>query len=197
MPLRTLIRQPETKEEAMGKRTRYEPGTFCWIDFQTIDPESTKAFYSKLFGWQAVDMPVGNGTTYTMLTLDGDDVAALNEMDAEQREASIPPHWFSYISVADADETAAKARELGGTVFGEAFDVLDAGRMAIIQDPLGATFAAWQPKNHIGAGRVNDTGCLAWNELQTRDHEAATTGKRPPSKKTETPSISPSKTKAP
>jgi predicted enzyme related to lactoylglutathione lyase len=46
--------------------------------------------------------------------------------------------------------------------------------MVIIQDPTGATFAAWQPNDHIGAGRVNDPGYLAWNELQTRDHRSAT-----------------------
>jgi uncharacterized protein len=157
----------------VGKRVGYEPGTFCWIDLQTTDPAGAKLFYNELFGWRSEDMPVGDGTVYTMFTLDGDDVAAMNEMNPEQREAGVPPHWFSYISVENAAETAAKVEKLGGTVFGEAFDVLDAGRMAIIQDPAGATFAAWQPKDHIGAGRVNDTGCLAWNELQTRDPEAA------------------------
>jgi uncharacterized protein len=105
-----------------------------------------------------------------MLRLDGDYVCALYEMDAER---GTPPHWLSYVSVDSADATAARARELGGTVYGEAFDVLDAGRMAVIQDPTGATFAIWQPREHIGARRVNDSGCLTLNELHTRDPEAA------------------------
>ncbi len=96
----------------MGKRTRYEPGTFCWTDLQTTDPENAKALYHELFGWKPDDMPVGDGTVYTMFTFEGDDVAALNEMNPEQRGAGVPPHWFSYISVENADEAAAKAEKL-------------------------------------------------------------------------------------
>ena len=157
----------------MGKRQRYEPGTFCWIDLATTDPAGAKAFYGELFGWEAEDMPAGEAGTYTMLYLSGDEVGGLYEMDAGQREQGVPPYWFSYVSVDDADAIASRARELGGTVYGEAFDVLDAGRMAVIQDPTGAVLGAWQPRGHVGASRVNDPGCFTWNELQTRDPEAA------------------------
>ena len=157
----------------MGKRQRYEPGTFCWIDLATTDPAGARAFYGELFGWEAEDMPAGEAGTYTMLRLDGDDIGGLYEMDAGQREQGVPPYWFSYVSVDDADAIASRARELGGTVYGEAFDVLDSGRMAVIQDPTGATLGAWQPRAHIGASRVNDPGCFTWNELQTRDPETA------------------------
>lgn len=159
----------------MGKRERYEPGTFSWVDLATTDPMGAKAFYGELFGWEAEDMPAGEAGTYTMLRLDGDEVCALYELDAEKREQGVSPHWFSYVSVADADATATRARELGGMVYGEVFDVLDAGRMATIQDPTGAMLAVWQPRRHIGAHRVNDPGCLTWNELQTRDPETAAT----------------------
>jgi hypothetical protein len=43
-------------------------------------------------------------------------------------------------------------------------DVLDSGRMAIVGDPTGAVLGLWEPRAHIGAGRVNDRGCLCWNE---------------------------------
>ena len=157
----------------MGKRERYEPGTFCWADLATTDPAGAKAFYGELFGWEAEDMPAGEAGTYSMLRLDGDDVCALYELEDERREMGIPPHWISYVSVEDADATAYRAVELGGTVFGGAFDVMDAGRMAIIQDPAGAVLAAWQPERHIGARRVNDPGCQTWNELQSRDPKTA------------------------
>ncbi|HET7272480.1 MAG TPA: VOC family protein [Rubrobacter sp.] len=157
----------------MGKREHYEPGTFCWVDLQTTDPAGAKAFYSGLFGWEAEDMPAGEAGTYSMLSLGGDEVCAMYEMDPGQREQGIPSYWLSYVSVEDADATAARARELGGKVYGDAFDVLDVGRMAIIGDPEGAMFVAWQPRAHIGARRVNDVGCMSWNELQTRDPWAA------------------------
>ena len=157
----------------MGKRESYEPGTFCWVELQTTDREGAKAFYGELFGWEAEDMPAGDAGTYTMLRLDGDEVCGLYEMEAERREQGIPPHWFNYVSVEDADATASRARELGGTVYGEVFDVGDGGRMAAIQDPTGAVLGAWQPRQHIGARRVNDPGCLGWNELQSREPAAA------------------------
>jgi uncharacterized protein len=157
----------------MGKRERYEPGSFCWVDLMTTDPVGAKAFYGELFGWEAEDMPAGEAGTYTMLRLSGDYVCALYEMGPEGREQGTPPQWFSYVSVEDADAAASRARELGGTVYGEAFDVLDSGRMAVIGDPTGAVLGAWQPRAHIGAGRVNDPGCFTWNELQSRDPEPA------------------------
>ena len=157
----------------MGKRERYAPGTFCWVDLATTDPAAAKVFYGDLFGWTAEDMPIGEGAVYTMLRLDGDDVAALYDLPADQREQGVPPYWFHYVSVENADAAAARARELGGTVVAEAFDVFDSGRMAIIQDPTGAMVGAWQPRAHIGARRVNDPGSLTWNDLQTRDPEAA------------------------
>ena len=61
----------------MGKRTRYEPGTFCWTDLATTDPEGVEAFYGGLFGWEAEDTPAGEAGTYTMLKVDGDEVCAL------------------------------------------------------------------------------------------------------------------------
>jgi predicted enzyme related to lactoylglutathione lyase len=130
----------------MGKRQRYEPGTFCWVDLATTDPAGAKAFYGGLFGWEAEDMPAGEAGTYTMLRLDGDYVCALYEMDAARSEQGVPPHWFSYVSVDSADAIASRARELGGTVYGEAFDVDGAGRMAVIQDPTGAVLGVWQPR---------------------------------------------------
>ncbi len=157
----------------MGKRERYEPGTFCWVDLATTDPAGARAFYGDLFGWEAEDTSGEQGGTYTMLHLDGDEVCALYELEPERREMGVPPHWFSYVSVQDADATASRARELGGTVHGGVFDSYAGARMAIIQDPAGAVLAAWQPGEWAGAGRVNDIGCLAWNELQSREPEAA------------------------
>ena len=84
-----------------------------------------------------------------------------------------PPAWTTYISVEDADASIAKVKAAGGMVFVEPMDVLDVGRMAVFADPTGAAAAVWQPRRHIGAGLVNEPGALAWNELSTRDTDAA------------------------
>jgi uncharacterized protein len=157
----------------MGERTEYTPGTFCWTDLSTSDQEGAKAFYAGLFGWKADDMPVGDGMTYSMQRVDGKDVAAISAQQPQQREAGVPPTWNSYVAVGSADEAAQRASELGATVHAPAFDVLDAGRMAVIQDPQGAFFMVWQPKRHYGAALVNAPGALSWNELHTPDMEAS------------------------
>ena len=100
----------------MGKLEHYEPGTFCWADLATTDPVSAKTFYRELFGWEAEEMPAGEAGTYTMLSLEGDEVCGFYEMEAEEREGSISPRWFSYVSVEDTDATASRAHELGDTV---------------------------------------------------------------------------------
>ena len=152
---------------------KYEPGTFCWIDLGTPNPEAAKKFYAGLFGWTLIDTPAGPDMVYTMAQLNGKEVAALYQQDAQQQAQGVPPNWASYISVANAEESAAKAKSLGGNVLMEAFDVMDVGRMAFIQDPTGAIVALWQPKQHIGARLVNEPGTLTWNELVTRDHQVA------------------------
>jgi predicted enzyme related to lactoylglutathione lyase len=50
---------------------------------------------------------------------------------------------------------------------------MDAGRMAVLQDPAGAVFAVWQPKDSIGAQLVNDPGALTMNQLNTSDPQRA------------------------
>jgi uncharacterized protein len=158
----------------MAERTRYEPGTFCWVGLATSDPARARAFYTSLFGWQAEDVSAGEAGTYTLLRRAGMDVAILYRQTEEARAAGAPPHWTSYISVEDADATAARADELGGAaVFRAPFDVLDAGRVAAIRDPSGGIVSLWQPRSRIGATLVNDVGALCWNELATTDVERA------------------------
>jgi predicted enzyme related to lactoylglutathione lyase len=160
-------------EARMQESPEYAPGTFCWVELGTTDGEGAKKFYTELFGWTFEDKPIGPGGVYTMLFQDGKDVGALYEMPAEMRSLGVPPHWLSYVSVASADESAAKAKSLGATLMKEPFDVFTVGRMAVIQDPTGAVFALWQPGTHKGASLVNVPNSLCWNELATPDTEKA------------------------
>ena len=146
----------------------YAPGTFCWADLGTPDADAAKRFYTTLFGWSFEDRPMGKGVFYTMFTVAGRPVAALYPQESPE-----PPHWLSYVSVDNAAETAARARQLGGTVHMDAIDVLDVGRMALIEDPAGAIVAAWEPRRHAGAGVVGEPNTLCWNELASNDTAAA------------------------
>ncbi|HYM55487.1 MAG TPA: VOC family protein [Solirubrobacteraceae bacterium] len=157
----------------MGERSGYTPGTFCWVDLTTTDQAAAKEFYGGLFGWEAEDMPVGEGVFYSMQRLGGRDVAAISPQPQQQREAGVPPVWNSYVSVESADAAVERAKELGGTAHAPAFDVMEAGRMGVIQDPQGAFFLVWEPRRHFGAQLVNAPGALVWNELASPDLDAS------------------------
>ncbi len=153
----------------MATITQHAPGTFCWPELATTDQPGAKKFYTSLFGWEFDDTDMGGGEFYTMLKLKGRALGALYRQRKEERGHGIPPHWNSYVSVESADRATEKAKSLGGIVMAEPFDVFDAGRMAILQDPAGAMFCIWQPKAHPGAGVLDEVGALCWTELMTSD----------------------------
>jgi predicted enzyme related to lactoylglutathione lyase len=154
----------------MSERDAYESGTPSWADHSSSDPETAARFYGGLFGWESEDvMPPDSGGQYFMARLRGRDVAALSgQMNPG------PVVWTTYITVDDADATAARVSAAGGTVFAEPFDVFDSGRMAVLADNAAAPFCIWQAGQHVGAGLVNEPGAMCWNELMTRDPDGAT-----------------------
>ncbi len=157
----------------MPEMTVYPPGTFCWSELATTDAAGAKRFYSTLLGWEVRDNPMGGGMVYTILRLRGENAAALYGMSPEEQAKGTRPHWLSYVTVASADASAARAAELGGKVLAAPFDVPPMGRMARIEDPTGAVFALWEPRGSHGARWVNEPGALTWNELATGDVAAA------------------------
>jgi uncharacterized protein len=161
----------DEKGAAMPKRDGYIAGVPCWIDTSQPDPEAVLPFYRGLFGWDFEDvMPPGSPGKYFIGRIDGGDVAAVGS----QPEGAPPMAvWNTYIWVDSADDAAAKAVEHGGQVMMEPFDVMDAGRMAVLADPEGAVLCVWQPKEHKGAQVVNENGSLNFNGLNTRDVEGA------------------------
>jgi predicted enzyme related to lactoylglutathione lyase len=150
-----------------------EPGSFCWFECGTRDLERTKAFYSRVLGWNPVDspMPGEHGGVYTLLKVGDEDVAGMYELSGPQFEG-VPSHWLSYVCVEDADAASRKAEALGGVVLMAPFDVPGVGRMAFFSDPTGAHIAIFQPGEHHGVG---DAAVLGWVELHTRDTERART----------------------
>jgi predicted enzyme related to lactoylglutathione lyase len=153
----------------MSTVTQHAPGTFCWFELGTTDDAAARAFYSALFGWEVQLNPMGKEGEYTRFTVGGSDVGGGYRLMPDLLQAGVPPHWLPYVSVENCDATAARARELGGKVLSDPLDVFDLGRMAVIGDPYGATFALWQPLKHTGVGRVGEPNTPCWTELATRD----------------------------
>jgi uncharacterized protein len=155
----------------MPERDGYIPGVPCWVDTSQPDPEAAVDFYRGIFGWEFEDvMPPESEGRYFMARLRGGDVAAVGSIPE-----GAPPMamWNTYIWVDSADDAVAKVRDAGGGVLMEPFDVMDAGRMAVVTDREGAAFCVWQAKRNKGAQIVNEPGSLSFNGLGTRDVEAA------------------------
>ncbi len=154
----------------MSVMNTYQPGTFCWIDLGTPDQDAAGEFYGSLFGWeQQEDENAEQTGGYRVATLRDQAIGGVMKLMEEGQ----PPSWSSYVRVEDLDATVGRAREAGGSVMFEPMDVLDYGRMAFITDPTGAALGLWQPGRNQGAGLVNETGAMNWNELNTRDVPAA------------------------
>jgi predicted enzyme related to lactoylglutathione lyase len=154
----------------------YQHGLFSWTDLSAPDPAAASAFYASLFGWDAEDQhdPDGN-YIYTMFSMGGKSVAGLGPQPRELTAQGVPPMWNSYVTVDNVDEALAQWSAAGGTVIMPAMDVLTSGRMAFGADPEGATIAFWQAGDHVGGEVFNAPGSMTWNELNTRDVDAAMT----------------------
>ena len=152
----------------MPEVNEYAPGTPSWVDLATTDPEGSRAFYGTVFGWEFIDLGPDAGG-YSFCTLNGKQVAGLGPTQGE----GMPSAWSSYVSVEDADVTAKSVEAAGGAALAPPFDVMEAGRMAVFADPTGAAVSVWQPRQTKGAELVNEPGAWCWNELDTRDVEAA------------------------
>jgi len=153
----------------MPERDGYIPGVPCWTDTGQPDPGAAASFYGELFGWELQDvMPPGAGP-YIIGRIRGGDAAAITQPE----QSGDPAAWRTYISVERADDAAERVRAAGGAILAEPFDVGEAGRMAVFADCEGAVFRVWEPKQHKGAGIVNEHGSVNFNTLHTSDPGSA------------------------
>ena len=159
----------------MANIDKHPAGSFCWIELHTTDQAAAKSFYNSLFGWEAHDNPMGDAGVYTMFRLQGRDAAAGCSLRPDERSHGVPSYWMLYITVDSTDAVVNKAKQLGGKILAPAFDVMDAGRMAVVQDPTGAIFCPWQPNKNNGIQIAHVHGTLCWADLSTPDAKRAHT----------------------
>jgi uncharacterized protein len=152
-------------------------GRFVWTENMTLDPDRAVAFYSEVVGWDTEDMNLGGGAPpYTMWkTPGGRTVGGVMTLPDEARQMGAPPHWFGNIGTDDVDATVATAISLGATLQNGPMDIPTVGRVAILQDPQGAYFGAYQPETPMDVVLVGNTqtGDLGWSEMMCDDAAAA------------------------
>lgn len=151
---------------------RIAPGEFCWVELATPDKKAGLAFYSGLFGWSTAEQEIGltgRAITYSVVRLGERLVGSVYELVAEQLEGGVVPHWLPYLSVESADRAVREAEDMGAICLVDPVDVFHAGRMSVLEDPGGASFAVWQAKALPGFQVSHDPGSPRWFELVTAD----------------------------
>jgi predicted enzyme related to lactoylglutathione lyase len=158
----------------MSEREQYPAGVPCWIETLQPDLQATIRFYRSLFGWEFIGpgpMPGDPPGQYYVARVRGRDVAGIGSLPTGG--AALGPAWSTYIRATSADDAANLAKRAGGQVIVQPFDVLPAGRMAVLADRAGATFGVWEAKDRQGAMVINEPRAWAMSLLNTTDPEGA------------------------
>ena len=145
-------------------------GDFCWVDCAALDPQAAKEFYAGLFGWTYKEDDNG-GMPYITLQAGDTPIGGLYELMDEQKAQGVPPNWLGYIKVEALEPILAKAGEHGGNIVMEPCEVPDHGRLSVLQDPTGATFALWESAGHDGTAYRPGPGVPVWFECLSTDLE--------------------------
>jgi hypothetical protein len=146
-------------------------GEFCWINMITPQPDEAREFFGTLLGWTFREMPgVGHG-----VKVGGHDIGGLFDQNGPNTPAGTRAHIGVMVKVDSADAATERVASLGGT--GKpAFDIMNAGRMAVCYDPNGGEFDVWETKR-MGGTAVDSTqhGAPSWFETMTTDVDCAAT----------------------
>ena len=114
-------------------------GTFSWHELATTDNEAAFAFYSGLFGWDAMQrMDMGPNGIYLIFGQNG---VQRGGMYIPAPNTQMPPSWMPYAHVPDADKAYALATSIGSTTLVPPMDVPGGSRIACLLDPTGAPFS--------------------------------------------------------
>ncbi len=153
----------------MTKLDTHPNGIPTWIDVMVETTEQREAlmnFYTSLYGWT---WEVGGEQMgyYSIANSDGVPVMGLGQGPGGAG-AMVP-----YFATDDINAAAAKAAELGGTVFMGPMEIPDAGTMALVTDPTGAVHGLWQAGNFQGFGVAYEANTPGWFDHASSDPAAA------------------------
>lgn len=147
-------------------------GRFCWHELMTTDPEAAHAFYAQVAGWTTCPWEEGDAP-YVMWMNGETPVGGVMALPAEAAAGGAPPCWLAYVSTPGTDAAVEKAQGLGGKLL-HAQDIAKVGRIAVLADPTGGVLSLLQPEAETpGHDGVAEVGEFSWQELATRDWEAA------------------------
>jgi uncharacterized protein len=117
------------------------PNAFVHVELNTTDVGKAKEFYGQLFDWSLQDMPMGDGSTYTLINVGQGTAGGI----LKHPMPGAPSAWLAYVGVDDVHASTEKAQSLGAKVLKGVTEVPGMGWFSILMDPTGAAIALWQP----------------------------------------------------
>jgi predicted enzyme related to lactoylglutathione lyase len=153
----------------MTRFSSFEDALPCWVDVTVGTEEehqATRAFLSNLFDWtwEIGGPEMGN---YSLAQSGGLPVLGLGQMDGAHGGAT------TYFSTSNIDDAIDRAILDGGATLTPRMDVMGLGSMAILIDPVGATFGLWQPGTFSGFGVMHEVNAPGWFNHASTDPERA------------------------
>lgn len=144
-------------------------GRFVWYELLTTDMPSAAAFYADVVGWAVKDAS-NPELAYTLLTAGNAPVVGLMKLPEEGVRMGATPRWLGYVAVDDMEATIAQIRPLGGAILVSPTDS-NIGRIAVVADPQGATFALVTGLTYGQSqpGGTDEPGRVGWHELLAED----------------------------
>ncbi len=144
-------------------------GAPCWVDLMTSNMKKAREFYTAVFGWSYEVEDAEKYAGYTMAYKDGKSVAGLMQ---SQDDEGHPDVWTTYLRVNNMAQSLGAAKNAGATVFLDAMDVPEQGKMAMIGDPGMAAIGLWEFGGHTGFQAHEVNGAAAWHELHSKNYAA-------------------------
>lgn len=117
-------------------------GTIGWIDLTVPNATEVKDFYSKVTGWKAEPVNMGDYDDYNMMA-NGEPKAGVCHKKGTNSE--IPSQWMVYINVRDLEQSRADCLANGGKLIMEIKSAGSMGRYCFIEDPAGAACSIFEP----------------------------------------------------
>jgi predicted enzyme related to lactoylglutathione lyase len=105
-------------------------GAPSWYELISTDIEQAGHFYADLFDWDITAMDMGD-FDYVLFKHGKDQIAGM--MPVLDHMGPMPSHWSVYFTVSDCDAATRRARDAGGIVFREPYDIPEVGRSSSIK----------------------------------------------------------------
>ncbi|HWD95956.1 MAG TPA: VOC family protein [Acidimicrobiales bacterium] len=153
----------------MTKISSFEEAMPCWVDVMVATNEehqATMAFLSALFDWT---WQIGGPemASYSLAMSQDLPVFGLGISEGTHGAAN------TYFSTSNIDDAISRANEDGASTLVPRMDVMDIGAMAVLIDPVGATFGLWQPATFHGFGVMYELNTPGWFDEASADPERA------------------------